>query len=94
MINDLEKKDQRAGEWQFSTIQLIELEEYGFFNIITDNTDIVSKDGYGGFGSVIITKGGNYRLSCWETDTVKYFKTFKSLINHLKKRAKITYYTY
>lgn len=85
MINDLEKKDQRAGEWQFSTIQLIELKEEGFFNVLTSNTDIVSRDGYGGFGSVKITKGGRYRLSCWETDTVKYFKTFESYKPSKKK---------
>ena len=77
--------------WSFSQLQLFSLEDAGFRAGFQNRRNFVVKSG---FGSVSITKARNFKLDAWEYQRAlgleckaRYFKTFQSLLNYLKKMA-------
>ena len=75
--------------WSFSQVQLFALGNLGFHVFEVRRTGFISKRG---FGSVEVTAGRNFKLDAWEYQRglgleykVRYFKTFQSLLNYLKK---------
>ena len=77
--------------WSFSQLQLFSLEDAGFRAGFQNRRNFVVKSG---FGSVSITKARNFKLDACEYQRalgleckVRYFKTFQSLLNYLKKMA-------
>ena len=77
--------------WSFSQLQLFSLEDAGFRTGFQNRRNFVVKSG---FGSVSITKARNFKLDAWEYQRglgleykPRYFQTFQSLLNYLKKMA-------
>lgn len=75
--------------WSFSQLQLFSLENAGFNTNFESRRNFVTKSG---FGSVSITNARNFKLDAWEYQRAlgleykaRYFKTFQSLLNYLKK---------
>jgi len=75
--------------WSFSQLQLFSLENMGFNTNFEVRRNFVVKSN---FGSVSITNARNFKLDAWEYQRslglepkVRYFKTFQSLLNYLKK---------
>ena len=91
MSQDIERVVKSASTstgWSFSQIQLFALGNLGFY-VGLNRSSFTSKRG---LGSVEITKGRNFKLDAWEYQMglglelkVRYFKTFQSLLNYLKK---------
>ena len=91
MIQDIERLVRSGSKWRFSQIQLFALGNEGFSVSEDRRMSYIVKRG---FGSVEITKGGNFALDAWEYQMglglepkVRYFKTFQSLLNYLKKTS-------
>ena len=77
--------------WSFSQVQLFALGNLGFHVGFDRRSCFTAKRG---LGSVEITAGRNFKLDPWEYQRglgleykVRYFKTFQSLLNYLKKIA-------
>ena len=77
--------------WSFSQVQLFALGNLGFYVGFDRRSCFTAKRG---LGSVEITTGRNFKLDAWEYQRglgleykVRYFKTFQSLLNYLKKMA-------
>jgi hypothetical protein len=75
--------------WSFSQLQLFNLYAEGFNTNFECRRNFVVKSG---FGSVSITNARNFKLDAWEYQRglglepkIRYFKTFQSLLNYLKK---------
>lgn len=75
--------------WSFSQVQLFALGNLGFHVGFDRRSCFTAKRG---LGSVEITAGRNFKLDAWEYQRglgleykVRYFKTFQSLLNYLKK---------
>jgi hypothetical protein len=75
--------------WSFSQVQLFALGNLGFYVGFDRRSCFTAKRG---LGSVEITTGRNFKLDAWEYQSglgleykVRYFKTFQSLLNYLKK---------
>lgn len=75
--------------WSFSQVQLFALGNLGFYVGFDRRSCFTAKRG---LGSVEITTGRNFKLDAWEYQRglgleykVRYFKTFQSLLNYLKK---------
>ena len=83
------KSGSTSSGWAFSQVQLFALGNLGFHVFEVHLTGFISKRG---FGSVEVTAGRNFKLDAWEYQRAlgleykaRYFKTFQSLLNYLKK---------
>jgi hypothetical protein len=85
------KSGSTSSGWSFSQLQLFELGNAGFHVTFDRRICFVSKRG---LGSVNITTSRNFKLDAWEYQRglgleykPRYFQTFQSLLNYLKKMA-------
>ena len=90
-IESLVQSASTSAGWSFSQVQLFALGNLGFYVGFDRRSCFTAKRG---LGSVEITTGRNFKLDAWEYQRglgleykVRYFKTFQSLLNYLKKMA-------
>ena len=88
-IESLVQSASTSSGWSFSQVQLFALGNLGFYVGFDRRSCFTAKRG---LGSVEITTGRNFKLDAWEYQRglgleykVRYFKTFQSLLNYLKK---------
>jgi hypothetical protein len=90
-IESVVQSGSTSSGWSFSQVQLFALGNLGFYVGFDRRSCFTAKRG---LGSVEITTGRNFKLDAWEYQRglgleykVRYFKTFQSLLNYLKKIA-------
>jgi hypothetical protein len=88
-IESVVQSGSTSSGWSFSQVQLFALGNLGFYVGFDRRSCFTAKRG---LGSVEITTGRNFKLDAWEYQRglgleykVRYFKTFQSLLNYLKK---------